>query len=117
MIEVIEAPIYDKSVGGYKKCLIIVLSWKQSFIERADVLVFQLDKIFRGGRNQKRWKLLKRLKSGKESFTIRIIPFFRINKSLNFPKYKMTADEIIGLGNIKNMNLIDMLKFIEKEKS
>jgi hypothetical protein len=115
MIEVIEGPMFDIRAGGYRKSLVIVLSETYTSKERGEVLVFQLNRIFKG-RNQKRWRLLKKIRSGKEDYIVRVIPNVRLPK-LNFPKYEMTAKEIIELGGITSLDIIDSLRHLEKEKS
>jgi hypothetical protein len=115
MIEIIEGPVFDIQAGGYRKSLIIVLRKNQTFKDRGDVLLFQLDKIFKG-RNQKRWRLIKRMKLRKEKFISKVIPFFKLTYEQKFQHHKMSADEIIEMGNIKSLDIIDQLKYLDETK-
>jgi len=115
MIEVIEGPVFDVQAGGYRKSLIIVLKRSIFSEDRGDVLLFQLDKIFKG-RNQKRWRLIKRMKLGKEKFIIRVITFFKLSHEQKFQCHKMSADEIIEMGDIKSLDVIDQLKYLDKKE-
>ena len=52
----------------------------------------------------------------KEKFIIRVVTFFNLYHEQKFQHHKMSADEIIEMGDIKSLDVIDQLKYLDKKE-